>query len=71
MKEVASPCKGCTNRSMDCHATCTKYQAYAADRQEVYKRRYRAIVLNTVDVGKRRKSWQPRRSEGNGAYSLR
>lgn len=63
MREVASPCKGCTDRSIDCHATCMKYQSYAADRQEVYKRRYRAIVLNTVDVGKRRKCWQPRRSE--------
>ena len=71
MREVASPCKGCTDRSVDCHATCMKYQAYAADRQRVYERRYNAIVLNTVDVGKRRKCWQPRRSEGNGAYSLR
>lgn len=63
MSEVASPCKGCTARSASCHATCTKYRAYTADRQKVYERRYRAIVLNTVDVGKRRKCWQPRRSE--------
>ena len=63
MKEVASPCKGCTDRSVGCHATCVKYQAYTADRQKVYERRYRAIVLNTVDVGKRRKTWQLKRSE--------
>lgn len=63
MKEVDSPCKGCADRSADCHAACTKYQAYASDRQEVYKRRYNAIVMNTVDVGKRRKSWQLKRSE--------
>lgn len=63
MKEVASPCKGCSDRSASCHATCMKYQAYAADRQKVYERRYMAIVLNTVDVGKRRKSWQLKRSE--------
>ena len=63
MREIASPCKECSDRSMDCHATCMKYQAYAADRQRVYQRRYNAIVLNTVDVGKRRKCWQPKRSE--------
>ena len=64
MSEIASPCKGCTDRSASCHATCMKYQAYAAYRQEVYKRRYNAIVMNTVDVGKRRKTWQLKRSEG-------
>ena len=63
MREIASPCKECSDRSASCHATCMKYQAYAADRQEVYTRRYNAIVLNTVDVGKRRKCWQPKRSE--------
>lgn len=29
IKWVKSPCRGCGERSAECHATCEKYKAYA------------------------------------------
>lgn len=71
MKRLESPCKDCGNREVGCHAKCKAYQEFAADRKEVYQQRYEAVVLDTVDIHKKRKKWQLKRSEGDAVKSYR
>lgn len=71
MKRLESPCKDCGNRAVDCHAKCKAYQEFAADRKEVYRQRYEAVVLDTVDIHKKRKKWQLKRSDGDAVKSYR
>lgn len=36
---VATPCYQCERRTPGCHGSCPDYQAFAAERQEVYRQR--------------------------------
>lgn len=40
---MMSPCKGCQNRYIGCHAVCKLYQEYAKERETVRKEREKKI----------------------------
>lgn len=47
-----APCKDCPNRTLLCHSTCEEYQKFAAERQEISKkRREYYMILSTCRDG--------------------
>lgn len=43
---MSVPCKGCEERSAECHATCKKYAEYRAEREATYEARKREYTLS-------------------------
>lgn len=39
IQEVKHSCRGCENRTPDCHGTCESYQAFRSDRERIYHER--------------------------------
>ena len=53
---IMSPCKGCEDRSAECHATCKRYAEYRAQCDENIKKRLQSssISINPRIVKMRR-----------------
>ena len=47
-----TPCYQCDRRTPGCHGSCEEYQAFSAERQEVYRQR---MTYSTATRGRWRK----------------
>lgn len=62
--KIQSPCQGCAQRAMSCHATCEKYMQYRAELDEMkrqsahnsehaaYRRNLRLFVFRKSHSGR-------------------
>ena len=45
---MTAPCHGCAERREGCHGGCERYQAYRAEREEIYRERREAYLRRVV-----------------------
>lgn len=45
------PCHGCTERKIGCHGNCPRYAEYRAEREETYKKRRDALLIDEFSPG--------------------
>ena len=50
---LIQPCKGCPERTVNCHGTCEAYQNYSDRRKEINARRTEDFKLRYRRMGKR------------------
>ena len=45
------PCHGCTERKIGCHGSCPRYAEYRSEREEAYKKRREAMLIDEYSPG--------------------
>lgn len=52
LAKIMSPCKGCSDRQLQCHAFCSKYKKYKEDTEAV-KKAFRTRECVDIFTGER------------------
>ena len=45
------PCYGCAERKIGCHGNCPRYAEYRAEREETYRKRRDALLIDDFSPG--------------------
>ena len=51
---MTPPCKDCSTRTMGCHITCERYQAFSKQKEEERKDRIKRGILNAYKHQKKK-----------------
>ena len=50
---MTAPCRGCEDRTPECHCTCERYAAYAKEREEIRRKRKEEADINYAHMARR------------------